>query len=64
MAQKCPECHTLNDDRLGRCLACGGVLSGEKPARKWEVVIAPYIAIIVLLGLIVVMVLYFLQPRS
>ena len=61
MAQRCPECHTINDDRLGRCGACGGLLSGEKTRRRWEPVIAPYVAIAVLLGLIAVVLLYLLQ---
>jgi hypothetical protein len=64
MAKKCPECHTVNDDRLGRCLACGCSLSREKPQRHWEAVIAPYLVIAVLLGLIAAAVVYFLHPRS
>ncbi len=64
MALMCPECHTLNDDRLGRCDACGCRLSGEVRPREWRDVIVPTIGIAVLIGLFAAVVLFLLRSRG
>jgi len=59
MAQRCPECHTVCFDGLGRCAGCGCQLSGEKFRRRWEDGIIPYAAIAVVIGVIAAIAWYF-----
>jgi hypothetical protein len=63
MARECPECRRINHERRARCGACGCPLPREKRPQSWEAVIAPYMAIAVLIGLIAAGVLYLLGAR-
>jgi hypothetical protein len=63
MARKCPECRRINDERRTRCGTCGCRLADGKPYRSWESVIAPYLAIAVLIGLMAAGVWYLIGAR-
>jgi hypothetical protein len=38
---------------VARCAACGHRFSGEKPIRRWEDAILPYLIVLVLIGLLI-----------
>ena len=55
----CPQCHTVNDDQLGWCEACGSQLP-RQVLQRWQGAIMSYIAITVfLIGLIAAAVWFF-----
>src|ERR1700683_3561369 len=61
MLKECPDCHTANDSRLAFCTACGQRLQNRRSLDEWENVLAPYIAVLLLLGVIVALLLYLLS---
>jgi hypothetical protein len=56
--QVCPQCRTVNTNRLGWCEACGVRLPPEKGLQRWEDVLVPYIVVAVLIGVILSVVLF------
>jgi hypothetical protein len=62
-AQRCPECSTVCDEGLGRCVACGCRLAGGK-VRRWEDAILPYAGIAIVIALIAAAAWYLLNFRN
>ena len=59
--QVCPNCRTVNNERLGWCEACGGRLPREGGLQRWEPVVVTYLVVAVLLGLVLSAVLFLIR---
>jgi predicted nucleic acid-binding Zn ribbon protein len=64
MAKVCPDCRSVNDDRVARCGSCGRQLSDENRKRPWEATIGLYLVIALLIGLILAAVWWYLSNRG